>query len=78
MDAKQAYKYVKWCNDNAILIYPIPYKSTGGSYHICVERKGVPTKGKVVFEDKPKRNENSIWDQIRELYKLIYEQENPN
>lgn len=75
MEIKQSQYYQKWCNDNEILIYPIPLYENGHSYTICVEKKGIARAGKVVFENKGTKEKRSVWDQIRELYKLIYERE---
>lgn len=78
MDIKEAHRYQKWCNDNEILIYPIPVYDKSESYKICVERNGVSSVGQLIFENQPKGKSNSIWDQIRELYKIIYQRENKN
>ena len=76
MDHKEAAVYFKWCNDNGILIYPVPIYENGHSYKICVERKGVASVGKITFENKGTKEQKSVWDQIRELYKIIYNREN--
>lgn len=76
MEAKEAHRYQKWCNDNGTRIYPIPLYDKSNSYKICVERRLKSNTGTLVFEDNPKGNEPSVWDKIRELYKIIYEREN--
>jgi len=76
MDPKQAYLYSKWCHDNAIRIYPVPTTPSGGTYTICVERDGICSIGKIIFEDKATKFQKSVWEQINELYKLIYQREN--
>jgi hypothetical protein len=76
MEAKEAHRYQKWCNDNGTRIYPIPLYDKSNSYKICVEQGLKANTGKLVFEDNPKGNEPSVWDQIRQLYKIIYEREN--
>ena len=76
MEAKEAHQYQKWCNDNGTRIYPIPLYDKSTSYKICVERNLEANTGKLIFEDNPKGNEPSVWDQIKELYKIIYEREN--
>jgi len=72
-----AYVHAKWCNDNGTVIYPVPVNATSkGTYFIVVEKNGIPKKGKVVFKDEPAHNEPSVWEQIRTLYRMIYEQKN--
>lgn len=71
--------HFKYCTDKGIRIYPVPVSaSNNGDYHIVVERKNRANKGKLVFKDKPKPSEPSVWQQIRTLYKMIYEEENTN
>ena len=74
MEPREAHKYQKWCNDNGILIYPICTNSQD-SYYIAVEREGKATKGDRIFENNPKPPAVNVWDQIRLLYKIIYERE---
>lgn len=66
--------------------------TNNGDYHIVVEENGIASIGSMVFNDKAiiKKNEKlignkkvittevtpSIWQQIRTLYKLIYEKHN--
>jgi len=76
MESKDAHRFQKWCNDNKILIFPIPLYDKSENYKICVERNGAGSVGKMIFENQPKGKEKSVWDQIRELYKIIYEREN--
>lgn len=76
MSPKEAHQYQKWCNDNRIRIYPIPIYDKSSSYKICIERDLKASTGKLVFEDQPKGKEPSVWEQIRLLYKMIYEREN--
>lgn len=78
---KQQHFFQKWCNDNGILIYPIPLEIRG-EYNICVERKGKAEKGEQIFKNEPQifkedpsKNKLSVWDQIKLLYKIIYERE---
>ncbi len=76
MEVKEAHQYQKWCNDHGTRIYPIPLYDKSSSYKICVERNMVASTGSLIFEDKPKVWQVSVWDQIRILYKIIYEREN--
>lgn len=75
MEPKESHQYMKWCNDKEIRIYPIPLYENGHSYKICVERDGKASVGKITFENKSSREQKSVWDQIRELYKIIYQRE---
>lgn len=74
MDNKESHMYMSWCNHYGIKIYPVPQNNLG-IYKIQIDRNGKKSTGKLEFSNKPKQNENSIWDQIRELYKIIYEKE---
>lgn len=76
MEVLAPHQYQKWCNDHGIRIYPIPLYDKSSSFKICVEQNLKANIGKLVFEEKPKGNEPSVWDKIRELYKIIYEREN--
>lgn len=76
MDTKESHLYMKWCNDNEIRIYPIPLYENGHSYKICVEREGKASVGKIIFQNESSREQKSVWDQVRELYKIIYKREN--
>lgn len=71
------YIHAKWCNDHGTIIYPVPVNATSkGTYFIVVEKNGKPSQGKVIFKDEPAHNETSVWDQIRKLYRMIYEKNN--
>ena len=76
METKDAHRYQKWCNDNGVRIYPVPLYDKSSSYKICVERNMEASTGKLIFEDKPKVGQVSVWDQIRILYKIIYKRDN--
>lgn len=76
MESREAHKYQKWCNDNGIRLYPIPTYDKSKKYFICKEDQGIGYVGKKVFGEETKGKEVSIWDQIREIYKIIYEREN--
>lgn len=76
MEILEPHQYMKWCNDQGTRIYPIPIYDKSTSYRICIERNLEASTGKLVFEDNPKGNEPSVWEQIRLLYKIIYEREN--
>ncbi|MGQ2982094.1 hypothetical protein [Flavobacterium sp.] len=75
MEAKEAHKYASWCNANFIKLFPVP-TSSPGIYKIAMEKKGIVTQGQQYFRDKPLKNELSVWDKIREIYKEIYEKNN--
>jgi len=73
MNPNEFHKYFRWCNDRGVRIYPVLHKS--GGYKISVERNGVEKPGKLVFYDVAPKGGISVWDKIRELYKLIYDKE---
>lgn len=77
MEPKEAHKYAKWCNDNGTIIYPVPLYDKGNSYHIAVERNKEASVGTMVFQSETKGNEKNVWEQIRFIYKLIYEKNHP-
>ena len=71
------YNCAKWCNDNGIIIYPVPVSAySKESYYIVVERNGKPKKGERIFKNEPYKDDPSVWDQVRTLYRMIYEKSN--
>lgn len=76
---KEYEKHFKWCTDNGIRIYPTPVSSANtGDYNIIVERNGIGSRGNMIFQDKPTNKNPSVWEQMRTLYRLIYEKESIN
>jgi len=73
MEPAEFHKYAKWCNDQSVTIYPVPHH--GGGYKVTVCRNGAEKPGKLVFYDVAPKGGISVWDKIRELYKLIYDKE---
>lgn len=68
--------HFKWCTENGIRIYPVPISEANtGNYHIVVERNGKASKGKLIFKNEPTKDQPCVWQQIRTLYKMIYEKE---
>lgn len=79
MDAKEAHKYVKWCNDNFIFIYPVPTaKYHNGQYKIAMMKRGKEKLGEQIFKDIPDEGEISVWNKIRCLYKEVFDKNHPN
>jgi hypothetical protein len=76
MESREFCQYFKWCVENGIKIFPIPLHDKSENYKICVERNGAGSVGQRVFENQPKGKDNSVWEQIRELYKIIYKRDN--
>ncbi len=74
MEPRESHKYMKWCNDNQIIIYPLPAQAKD-NYRIVVERNGIASLGEKIFENNPKPPTVNVWDQIRLLYKMIYQRE---
>lgn len=74
MDPKELYKYTSFCWERDIKVLPKPVNNRG-LYRIKIERNGRGNTGQLEFLDKPKAGENSVWDQIRLLYKMLYEKE---
>ena len=71
--------HFKWCTENGIRIYPVPVSENyTGNYNIVVERNGKASKGSLIFKNEPTKEEPSVWQQIRTLYKMIYEKESIN
>jgi hypothetical protein len=71
------YQHAKWCHDNGIFIYPVPVSATSkGTYFIVVQEGNKHDQGKLIFKDEPDKNEPSVWEQIRTLYRMIYERKN--
>ena len=71
--------HFKWCTENGIRIYPVPVSTANtGNYHIVVERNGKASIGKLIFKNEPTKEQPSVWQQIRTLYKMIYEKESIN
>lgn len=76
MEAKDYYKYASWCHKQGIKIYPQPAEYTK-ALRIIIERPEKTTIGeKLFYNERPNKNENSVYEQIQLLYKLIYEKEN--
>ncbi|MES2813227.1 MAG: hypothetical protein V4670_12205 [Bacteroidota bacterium] len=74
----QDHIYFSWCVNHGIRIYPIPVKEIyTGEYYLAVERNGISEKGNVKFKAETNGKENNVWQQIKLLYKLIYEKEHP-
>lgn len=79
MSLEEEHKHFKWCEANKIRVYPVPISTHSiGEYHLVVERDRIPSRGKVIFRNQPKKGEVSVWDQTRVLLKMIYEKENIN
>ena len=43
-----------------------------------MERNGKASIGKLIFKNEPTKEQPSVWQQIRTLYKMIYEKESVN
>lgn len=76
MDPRESHKHQKWCNEKEIRLYPVPTYEKSKKYYICKEVQGKGYVGKKVFGEETKGSDVSVWEQIRELYKLIYYKEN--
>lgn len=59
---------MSWCWDNGISIYPVPQVSNGKVLKICLNKNGVETIGKDIYDNGPK-----IYDKIKQMYQTIYE-----
>ncbi|MEO4005809.1 hypothetical protein [Flavobacterium sp. CAU 1735] len=67
--------YLKWCLDNDIKIYPIP-TVVPGHYRLIISTRGIEKMGDNIYRDKPLKDEPSVWEKIRLLYRDIYKKNN--
>lgn len=70
MEAKEFHKYATWCWENGIKIFPIPLNATGTVLKIAVEKNGKIKLGEEKYTNA------TVYDKIKELYKLIFTKNN--
>lgn len=87
-------KYMKWCWENNIKIYPTPITPCGTKAKIIIDYGRKTVQGDEVYEKKAKTVNQQVktakgysnstvhllglYDKIQELYKTIYFKNNPN
>jgi hypothetical protein len=71
MEAKEFYKYTKWCWENDIYIVPQPINPNGSICKILLLNKGKQKIGEEKYTNE------KVYDKIKDLYKKIFIKNNP-
>lgn len=88
MDTRESHKYMKWCNDRGITIYPKPVVSDGSKCRIALNIRGKEKVGSEIYELLPYKKKvelktpsgikeeliivPGLYDRIRTLYRDTY------
>lgn len=75
MDAKEFYKYSKWCWENGIKFIPIPITSNGSVLKIAMIKETITQTGNIKTTQKlgeEKFTNETVYDRIKELYKQVF------
>lgn len=60
------HKSFSWCVDNDIKIYPVIWE--GSKCRIQVDYQGWKQTGEMIFDQKNKKENEAMYQKIRELY----------
>lgn len=67
-------KYMTWCNENGLKIYPIPQIT--GDYKLAVSKlkngRWIENIGQKTYSKKPRIGEEKWWNVIDKLYRHYY------
>lgn len=75
MDAKEFYKYSKWCWENGVKFVPIPITSNGSVLKIAMIKETITQTGNIKTTQKlgeEKFTNETVYDRIKELYKQVF------
>lgn len=75
MEAKEFYKYSKWCWENGIKFIPIPITSNGSVLKIAMIKERYTPKGNLKITQtigEEKFTNETVYTRIKELYRQVF------